>query len=292
MFGRDKKSTKPELRCSFCNRNEEDVRSLIAGPTVYICDECVGICVDIIADDRRRSETAAEPGQRSVASGLTRPDGGTWPSSDAWCAFCGQAADLQAAFMIENRTLLCDPCVKSIASAASEAAKGEAAAAANAELARLEEQLRRSFEGEAWHGPSVLEALKGVTAETAFAHPVPGAHSIWELVLHLGGTYGLVLRRLQGDGRQLTPEEDWPPVPSPTESNWNATVDALRELNRRLRSAVLAFDAARLDRPLTTEPYTAYAQFIGVTQHDLYHAGQIAVLKKPAAATPPPSSRI
>src|SRR5438874_2051051 len=40
------------LRCSFCNKSQRDVKKLIAGPTVYICDECVDICLDIIAEDR------------------------------------------------------------------------------------------------------------------------------------------------------------------------------------------------------------------------------------------------
>jgi hypothetical protein len=57
------------------------------------------------------------------------------------------------------------------------------------ELERLEAQLKRSFEGEAWHGPSVLEALKDVTPQMAGVHHISGAHSIWELVLHLSGTY-------------------------------------------------------------------------------------------------------
>ena len=90
----------------------------------------------------------------------------------------------------------------------------------SSELERLEAQLRRSFEGGAWHGPSVLEALQDVTPDAAYAHPVADAHSIWELVLHLGGTYRLVLRRLQGNDAPLAPAEDWPPVPSPTASNW------------------------------------------------------------------------
>ena len=76
------------------------------------------------------------------------------------------------------------------------------------EVGRLEEQLGRALEGDAWHGPSVLELLDGVTAHQAAAHPIAGAHSIWELVLHLSGDYGLVLRRLGGDGRQLTATED------------------------------------------------------------------------------------
>lgn len=147
------------------------------------------------------------------------------------------------------------------------------------ELERLEAQIRRSFEGEAWHGPSVLEALQDVTPEEAHAHPVAGAHSIWELVLHLAGDYRLVLRRLQGNDAPVTPDEDWPPVPPPTASSWNDTLGALRELNRQMRSTVLGYDPDRLD-DLLGRKYTAYTQFIGITQHGLYHAGQIAVLKK------------
>jgi uncharacterized damage-inducible protein DinB len=158
------------------------------------------------------------------------------------------------------------------------------------EIKRIEAQLQRSFEGGAWHGPSVLEALAGVTPEEAQARPVRGAHSIWELVLHLGGTYRLVLRRLQGDHAQLTPSEDWPPVPAPTATAWTEAIEALRELNRRLRGAILAFPPDRLDEPLAAEPpYTAYVQFVGITQHDLYHAGQLAILKR--ALGPTPSSR-
>ncbi|MDE3058678.1 MAG: DinB family protein [Bacteroidota bacterium] len=149
------------------------------------------------------------------------------------------------------------------------------------EIMRLEEQLRLVLEGEAWHGPSVLEALAGVSAEQAGSHPIPGAHSIWELVLHIGSDYALVLRRLAGDGRRLTPEEDWPSCPQATAENWQQAVETLRRLNRQLREAVRAFPAERLDEPLVPDvPYTAYTQFIGVTQHNLYHAGQISLLKQ------------
>jgi hypothetical protein len=151
----------------------------------------------------------------------------------------------------------------------------------NKELERLEAQLKQSFEGEAWHGPGVLEALKDVTSEMAHAHPISGAHSIWDLVLHLSGTYRLVLRRLHGEDAQLTPVEDWPAVPSPTPSAWVESVRSLQELNQQLRAAVRRFSPEQLDQPLTAgAPYSAYTQFIGVTQHDLYHAGQIAMLKK------------
>ena len=151
----------------------------------------------------------------------------------------------------------------------------------DAEIERLETQLRRMLEGEAWHGPSVLEALQDVTPELACFHPVAGAHSIWEIVLHLAGTYRLVLRRIQGNDSPLTSEEDWPSVPPPTASNWQDAIRSLRQLHEELRQAVRAFRPQRLDEPLVASPpYTAYTQFIGITQHDAYHAGQIAMLKK------------
>jgi uncharacterized damage-inducible protein DinB len=150
----------------------------------------------------------------------------------------------------------------------------------SSELERLEGQLKTSFEGPAWHGPSVMEVLADITPEQAAVHPLSGAHSIWELVLHLAATYRVVLRRLERNDAPLTPAEDWPPVPAPTASNWHDAVRSLQQVNQQLRTAVLGFSAGQLDQPLASESYTAYTQFIGVTQHDLYHAGQIALLRK------------
>jgi hypothetical protein len=120
MFGRAKKSpAPPQLRCSFCNKNSEEVRKVIAGPKVYICDECVDVCVGIIADDQVASANGMS---RNPVSGSPPP--AKWPPSDAWCAFCGEVAALETALLVENRTLLCERCVAAIALAASEARKG------------------------------------------------------------------------------------------------------------------------------------------------------------------------
>ena len=160
------------------------------------------------------------------------------------------------------------------------------------ELRRLEEQLERALEGQAWHGPSVLEVLEGVSAHQAAAHPIAGSHSIWELVLHLCSDYGLVLRRLGGDGRQLTESEGWPTVPEPSAENWSESLRVLRQLNVELRRAIGSFPRERLDEQLVPEsPYTAYTQFIGVTQHHLYHAGQMALLKKAFESAVPAAPR-
>ena len=146
---------------------------------------------------------------------------------------------------------------------------------------QLVEQLRCTFEGPAWHGPSVQEAITGVTATEAAAHPISGAHSIWELALHLSGAYRLVLRRLEGDDAPLLPLEDWPIPPSPTTASWSRDVASLHALNREIRAAVARFPAARLFEPIVADPpYSAFTQFVGLTQHDLYHAGQVVLLRR------------
>jgi uncharacterized damage-inducible protein DinB len=158
------------------------------------------------------------------------------------------------------------------------------------ELERLDSQIHLAFAGGAWHGPSVMESLADVTPEEAAAHPIAGAHSIWELALHIGATYRLVLRRLAGEDARLAPDEDWAPVPPPTEANWRECLRTLEALNQEVRAAIQRFDPQRLDQPLSAvNAYTAYAQFIGITQHDLYHAGQVAILKKAARAPAYPS---
>ena len=54
-----KKSDKPEkndLYCSFCGKSQHEVKKLIAGPTVFICDECVELCMDIIKEDNKNNK--------------------------------------------------------------------------------------------------------------------------------------------------------------------------------------------------------------------------------------------
>lgn len=151
----------------------------------------------------------------------------------------------------------------------------------NALIDALMAQLQRSMEGPAWHGPSVRESLEGIGAADAAMHPIPGAHGCWELVLHLAGSYRLVLRRLEGDGSPSLPHEDWPEVPEPTDENWKRDMSALYALSARVRTAIRNYPLERLFEQIIEEsPYPAFTQFIGLIQHDLYHAGQIVLLKR------------
>jgi len=152
------------------------------------------------------------------------------------------------------------------------------------EVERIADQFRRAFDGEAWHGPAVLAILDGVTADQAAAHPVPSAHSIWELTLHIAAWERACLRRLKGDRAQLSDEEDWPPVSDTSGSAWEATKEELRSTHRELLEAVRSIKDADLDRPIIEDPTTpfssVYVTLHGGIQHNLYHAGQIAILKK------------
>jgi uncharacterized damage-inducible protein DinB len=150
------------------------------------------------------------------------------------------------------------------------------------EIERIEQQLKLAFEGGAWHGPGVLETLEGVTAKQAAAHPIVGAHSIWELVLHIAAWKNACRRRLAGDRAELATAEDWPPISDTSDAAWANTRAALIEDHRKLRESIAFLTEARLDEPILDNMRSVYITIHGVIQHDLYHAGQIAILKKAA----------
>jgi uncharacterized damage-inducible protein DinB len=149
------------------------------------------------------------------------------------------------------------------------------------EIQRIKSQLRRAFEGEAWHGPSVLELLKDVTAEQAAAHPITGAHSIWELALHIATWERFVRRRIvETTALEPTDDENFPTVQDTSEQAWRTAVEEITSNHQALLETVAALDDAKLSEIVPGKPYSVYFMLHGVIQHDLYHAGQIALLKK------------
>jgi hypothetical protein len=101
--------------------------------------------------------------------------------------------------------------------------------------------LKRALEGDAWHGPSLEDALAGVDAARAAAHPIANAHSIWEIVLHVSGWTREVAKRLRG-GEPTTPAAgDWPSPGLLDEEAWSKALAELRSVHEELVSALLAF---------------------------------------------------
>jgi uncharacterized damage-inducible protein DinB len=151
------------------------------------------------------------------------------------------------------------------------------------EPARIADQLRRAFDGEAWHGDSVFEILEGITAAQAAARPTAGAHTIWELVLHIAAWDGAVLRRMGGVEVTLSDAENFPSVTDASEAAWREALAQVRRVHENLVKAVADLPDSRLDDKVPGKEgahYTFYYVLHGVVQHELYHAGQIALLKK------------
>lgn len=153
----------------------------------------------------------------------------------------------------------------------------------NTECTRIADQLRRAFEGKAWHGPSLKELLADVDAEQAGARPIANGHSIWELVSHIDVWTKAALESLDGTPMPKifgTPE-DWPPSPDPSPDAWSAATKQLFASGSALASAVENSNDSRLTEIVPGRPqYSFYVLFHGVVQHSLYHAGQIALLKR------------
>ena len=149
---------------------------------------------------------------------------------------------------------------------------------AREESRRIATQLDRAVNGPAWHGPSVREALRGVSAAQAAARPIRRAHTIWEIVLHATAWLDIVRQRVEGTPPRVTPAMNWPKSRRPRAGEWRRAVAALRRTAARLGRTIRSLDDGRLGRH--------YRALHGVVQHSIYHAGQIAVLKKGTLVRP------
>ena len=159
------------------------------------------------------------------------------------------------------------------------------------EAARIVDQFRRAHDGDPWHGSPLMAILKGVTAEQAARTPPNGAHSIWELVLHVTAWRNETARRAAGAPAGEPAEGDYPPVGDPTPARWKAALAALDASHTRLADAVRDMTDAHLLKPTNDARDSAlgvgvsyYELFHGIVQHDAYHSGQIAILKKVLSA--------
>ena len=148
----------------------------------------------------------------------------------------------------------------------------------------IAEQLRNAFDGDAWHGPALLELLADVDAATAAAHPLPNVHSIWELVLHVAAWDDAVNRRIVlgrlGRALELNDAENFPPVRDKSAAAWKKTIAHAKKTHAALLKTVKALPDRRLRDRVPGKKYDIGFMLEGVAQHELYHAGQIAILKK------------
>ena len=149
------------------------------------------------------------------------------------------------------------------------------------EVSNLAAELKDIYQAEdAWHGPALRKILAGVTAQQALASPVPGYRSIWELVLHIAHWQDVFRLRLEGTAMNLPAEGDWPPIRDTSEAAWQEALGFLGRVHEKLIDSVSALKDSDLDRIVPGKPYTIAWLLHGLVRDHVYHAGQIAVIKR------------
>jgi uncharacterized damage-inducible protein DinB len=148
------------------------------------------------------------------------------------------------------------------------------------ETARISDQLKRAFEGGAWHGPALSELLDQLSAAKASEKPENSVHSIWEIVAHIDAWHRVAIKRIHGKMVELSDEEDWPTFQDTSETAWASALRSLKESYIKLQETISKLSGSDLDNMISGLDYSVYFLLHGIIQHDLYHAGQIAILKK------------
>lgn len=159
------------------------------------------------------------------------------------------------------------------------------------ETFRLADMITRLIDGDPWHGPNALSLVAGLSHQVAASHPVPGGHSIWELVLHMTGWADEVRARLAGDEAGEPAAGDWPAVTDLSGAAWTRAVSALVDSHAALAAALRATDDRVLDTAVRDfrdrAAGTGLSQYLtlhGLAHHTAYHSGQIALLVKAASS--------
>lgn len=144
-------------------------------------------------------------------------------------------------------------------------------------LQLLLSNLDEAYEKKAWHGPNLRAALRGVTAADALRRPKEGRHNIWELAVHAAYWKYAVRRKLLGlpRGSFALKGSNWfASPPRASEKEWREVLRLLDAEHRSLREAIAAISDDDLRDPKKLRLVT------GVAAHDVYHAGQIQLVKK------------
>jgi uncharacterized damage-inducible protein DinB len=150
------------------------------------------------------------------------------------------------------------------------------------ELSSHLKQIQKAFEGEAWHGPSLLEALDGVDAHMAKRRWVDGVHTIWEIALHTVAWKRAVTHWLESKEFTVGDDENFPTPEQGDDTEWTHVLNELKVAQAELLAVVSRLSNEKLyQSPPGRE--TVYSDYLfGIVHHDLYHAGQISLLKKAA----------
>jgi len=153
----------------------------------------------------------------------------------------------------------------------------------NGRIELLLEIYDQAFDRPAWHGPNLRGSIRGLTPRELLWRPSPKRHNIWEIILHTAYWKYALHRKFTGGKRGAFPHarSNWPRLPEKAdEAAWKSDLKLLLELHRLLRDDIQNLPASALTQRAPQSKYR-YARLIyGIASHDLYHAGQIGLLKR------------
>jgi uncharacterized damage-inducible protein DinB len=152
---------------------------------------------------------------------------------------------------------------------------------ARREIALILTTIDQAFDHKSWHGTNLRGAVRGLSATEAAWRPAPARHNIWEIVVHAAYWKYAVRRRLLGERRGSFPLKgsDWFVRPD-GDARWREDTALLIETHRGLRDAIASLDPRTLHAPTSSGKTTTADLLTGIAAHDLYHAGQIQLLKR------------
>ncbi|HET7292909.1 MAG TPA: DinB family protein [Vicinamibacteria bacterium] len=211
---------------------------------------------------------------RSVADGQARfRFVSLWDSMDSVRRFAGAEPEKARYYPEDERFLrTLTPQVEHYEVAIAAQPQGEAAV--------LADELRRLWHGDAWHGPALAQLLGDVSADAASARVVSGAHTIWELVLHVGAWTDVFRRRLDGEAVEEPEEGDFPEAPAPSAEAWAEARARCERIHEGMAERVARLSGAELDAGTPGRPYSVRSLVRMAIRHVVYHSGQIGLLKR------------
>ncbi len=151
------------------------------------------------------------------------------------------------------------------------------------EIRLLVDVIDQAYERKAWHGTNLKGSLRGLSEAEAAWRPAPGRHNIWEIALHAAYWKYAVRRRLTGEKRGSFPLKgsNWFARPDPNgKAVWRDDLLLLDETHRSMREVILQFPNRLLRATPRGSKVSNIAMIYGISSHDLYHAGQIQLLKR------------
>jgi hypothetical protein len=149
-------------------------------------------------------------------------------------------------------------------------------------ITQLLDVIDRAYDRRSWHGTNLRGSIRGITRAEAAWRPARGRHNIWEIVVHAAYWKYAVRRRLNGEHRGSFDLEgsNWFTRSGGTEAGWKEDVALLERTHRSLREAIARFPSRSLRRQPAGGAVTPFELIAGIAAHDLYHAGQIQLVKR------------